>query len=479
MDWSDARERFLFLATALDGSGGFRPRVRTTLVDAPDGQTREVPELVGPCYLDRYPRESAEKLAGRAKVAQYINHLDRAVGRFTSFLGRRRPLRSGVDGPLMRLLVQDADMRGSPLDQFWASFDREAKARGSMLLVVDMAKATDTQREDGAPAVQSLGDQIRLRAVPYLRAVPPEFVKSFTLDEETGAFESISLSWSVERSGRVVNITRTWDAQGWQEHVDGELTDAAPHPFGVCPVLAFTEDGSAFPRVGLYAQIADISRRLFNARSERDELLRSQTFSLLTYPVPAEAWPTWEQNRDKITATIGTHSMLVHMGDTPAFIAPPNGPIEAYGAAIAELEEQIRVLSHADSTADGTSPAESGLARRQRFEALNAELTSFAGQMQALEMRAWALFARGLGIANTAACEWPSDFNLADISAELEILELMQTTGFPPQVLQAKRRAIVSIEFDAADEKTKADVLAAVDEQAQEGALPAPQPIGA
>lgn len=474
MDWSTARERFLFLATALEGTGGFRPSGRTTLAATPDGQQRESFELIGPCYLDRYPRESSEKLAGRAKVAQYINHLDRAVGRFTSFLGRRRPFRDGVDGPLMRLLVSNADMRGSPLDQFWASFAREAKARGSMLLVVDMAKASDPMRDDGTPAVQSLADQVRMRAVPYLRAVPPEYVKAFSIDEESGAFEAITLSWSVERGGRIVNITRSWDAQGWQEHVDGELTEASPHPFGVCPVLAFTESGGTFPRVGRYAQIADISRRLFNARSERDELLRSQTFSLLTYPVPAEAWPTWEQNRDKITATIGTHSMLVHMGDTPAFIAPPNGPIEAYGAAIAELEEQIRVLSHADSTADGTSPAESGLARRQRFEALNADLTAFAGQMQALEMRVWALFARGLGITNTAACEWPSDFNLADISAELDILDQMQVTGFPPRVLQAKRRSIVAIEFDAADERTKADVLAAVDEQTQEAAIQPP-----
>jgi hypothetical protein len=474
MDWSTARDRFLFLATALDGLGGFRPTVRSAIEVMTDGKTREVPELFGPCYLDRYPRESAEKLAGRAKVAQYINHLDRAVGRFTSFLGRRRPLRAGVDGPLMRLLVQDADMRGSPLDRFWSSFAREAKARGSMLLVIDMARSADGQRDDGGPAVQSLGDQIRLRAVPYLRAVPPEYVTSYSIDSETGAFEAVSLSWTEDRASQRVTITRSWDAQGWQEHVDGELTDADTHPFGVCPVIAFTEDGGVFPRVGRYAQIADISRRLFNARSERDELLRSQTFSLLTYPVSPEAWSTWEQNRDSITATIGTHSMLVHMAGgqsgQPSFIAPPNGPIEAYGAAIAELEEQIRVLSHADSTADGTSPAESGLARRQRFEALNADLTHFASQMQALEMRVWALFARGLGIANTAAVEWPSDFNLADISAELDILDQMQVTGFPPIVLQAKRRAIAAIEFDAADEKTKAAVMAAVDEQTQESA---------
>ena len=72
MDWSTARDRFLFLATALDGIGGFRPTVRSAIEVMADGKTREVPELFGPCYLDRYPRESAEKLAGRAKVAQYI-----------------------------------------------------------------------------------------------------------------------------------------------------------------------------------------------------------------------------------------------------------------------------------------------------------------------------------------------------------------------------------------------------------------------
>jgi hypothetical protein len=68
--------------------------------------------------------------------------------------------------------------------------------------------------------------------------------------------------------------------------------------------------------------------------------------------------------------------------------------------------------------------------------------------------------------------EWPSDFNLVDTQAELDILLSMQTTGFPPAVLAAKRATVVGAEFDGADEDTKAALLAAIDEQAQE---PAPQ----
>ena len=52
------------------------------------------------------------------------------------------------------------------------------------------------------------------------------------------------------------------------------------------------------------------------------------------------------------------------------------------------------------------------------------------------------------------------------MASELDILSLMQATGFPPAALAAKRQAIAACEFDNADDKTKVAITNAIDEQA-------------
>jgi hypothetical protein len=226
-----------------------------------------------------------------------------------------------------------------------------------------------------------------------------------------------------------------------------------------------TEDGGTFPCLGRFVQIADLSRDLFNARSELREILRAQTFSLLTLQVPDEAASQFDAS--KTAATIGTHSILIHSGITPAFIAPDAGPAQTYGAAIDALQQAIARVSM-DDAIHGSAQAESGLARKLRFDALNAAINRFAQNLGALESRMWTLFHRALGTENRVLTTWPTDFNLVDTLAELDILLSMQSTGFPPAVLAAKRASIVGAEFDASDDATKTALLAAIDEQAQE-----------
>ena len=371
-----------------------------------------------------------------------------------------------MENPLVKLLLDDADLRGNSLDTFLSAFALQAKARGSMLLLVDLAR-------DSSPLL-SLLDQVQRRRVPYLRAIAPELVDEFDVDDETGLLERVRIKAIEIVGGKAVEVDREWTHEGWSVRRDGTVVAEGTHPFGQCPALAFTESGDPFPVVGKYSQVADLSRRIFNARSELDEILRSQTFSLLTLQVPPEA-------DDKAvagaTAAIGTHSMLVHRGTTaPSFIAPDSGPAQTYLAVIDQLQASIRRVTMEESTSDASSAAESGVARRMRFEALNADLAVFASRMQQLERRMWALFHRALGTTPRNTVEWPSDFNLLDTQAELDILLSMQSTGFPPLVQAAKRKAIAGAEFDAADEETKAAVMAAIDEQAQEAPAGAPLP---
>lgn len=467
MDWSTARARFRFLTSAFDGTGGFAPKV--TWNTTTEGVTTAT--LHGASELVRYPRESDAKYAARNAVAKYENHLRSACKRYVGFLARRRPQREGADSPLVQLMVENADLRGNSLNSFLAGFALQAKARGSLLLVID--------KPEGAPAT-SLADQIQRRRVPYVRMALPETVVSYRTDPESGLFLAITLAsrewWAVDgQPEEQIDVERDYTPTTWTIRKAGsdKVLKEGEHAFGACPVLAFTESGADFPQVGEFAQIADLSQRLFNARSEKDELLRSQTFSLLCLNVPPENSEAFEAVKDKVLATIGTHSLLIYSGSDPLFISPDAGPAETYTKDIEALQASIRRISMEEST-ENSAQAESGVARRLRFESLNSDLAGFAQQMQQLEVRMWALFDNALGTTHGVTSAWPTDFNLADVLAELDILLSMQTTGFPPLVLNAKRKAVVATEFDTAPDKDKAAMDAAIDEMEQQAQEPDP-----
>ena len=460
MNLAAAKRRYAFLAEAMEGAGGFAP----TVTYQPIGGIDKPASVWGKCHLVPYPRESAEKFAARDACAVYENHLLKVVGRFVSYLSRKRPVRTDADSPLVTLLLNDADDCGNALDVFWHKFTTQAKARGSMLLLIDMPAGQD--------GVQTMADVLSgpVRAVPYLAAIEPERVVDYALTER-GLFASIGISDTIELNGKAVDVVRRWTAQSWEVWKGEELLFSGEHPFGQCPVLAFTENGMQFPQVGKYSQVADLSLRLFNANSELDEILRSQTFSLLTLQLPESGGSQAEI--EAATATIGTHSLLTHKGDTPAFIAPDSGPAQIYLARIDAMQKTISKIAM-DSATDGSGGVESGEARRMRFEALNADLASFAALMQDLEQRMWALFLRAMGLEQEIGVQWPSDFNLADITAQLDTLALMQSTGFPEPVLTQQRRSIAIAHFDGAPPEVLADIQAALDEAAQSNTVAAP-----
>ncbi len=149
----------------------------------------------------------------------------------------------------------------------------EAKARGSMLLLVDMpAQGMETER-----------------TWPALTAIPPERITKFTRTA-TGALASVAFSDTQRVDGEDVTVERIYDTEGWRVLAGEKVLEQGQHTLGACPILAFTESG-LFPNEGEFATLADLSKRLYNLRSELDEILRAQTFSLLTYKVPEARYP--------------------------------------------------------------------------------------------------------------------------------------------------------------------------------------------
>ena len=450
--------RFRFVAHALRGDGPFRPEV-TAIGDGTDVQ------LSGDSALVRYPRESALKYARRNDVAFYASPLMRACARFVGYLGAKPPQRE-LPGDLYKPIADDVDGKGSAIDVFWSQFMVDAKARGTMLLQVDMPASPGENR----------AQQIAERRVPVWISIAPESVTDYKIGDD-GKFDFVEYGGTFDKpDGSQVPCTWRFDREAWSAIDDKKnVLDQGVHPLKECPVLIFTEAGD-FPSFGPFASIADIARRLFNAESELDEILRAQTFSLLTMQVPDAATDTEKLGAAKVVGeTIGTANLMVHTGSTPAFIAPPDGPARVYLDRIKGLHQLIAEVGLDVGT---VNERESGLAMRMRFAAINAELAGFAGRMEDLERRAWDLSRRWLSMQGAPAVQWTRDYNLADIEQELRILAEMQAAGMPAAVIAEQQRRIVAVQFGGLEQDRAAQINQAIDERESEPRPTTPQPVG-
>lgn len=415
--------RFLFLAHALNGDGGFR-----------DGT-----------YLVQYPRESTDKFLRRKAIAWYANALRPACQRFVGYLGKRPPQRQ-ITQPILQAFLDECDWQENSLDVFWNGFMVEAKARGTMLLLADMPAANANTE----------------RTWPALVPIVPERIRRYTLSA-TGALASVTFSDVATVGDAAVITERTYDETGWKVVAGDKILEQGTHGLGVCPVLAFTESGT-FPREGEFTTIADLSKRLYNLRSELDEILRAQTFSLLTYKVPADRYPL---ELGEVAQSIGTHNLLQTFPEGADFIAPPEGPARVYLDVIDQVEGLIRQAALIVDIPDAKAN-ESGVALQLRFQALNASLVHFARRMEDFERRLWELVGLWLGLEPNVSVNWGQDFSIADLTTEIAIAQNMAALNAPPAYQAAKLKQLIQLDLGTLPDDELNTILRQADEIQQE-----------
>lgn len=432
--------RFEFIRDALEGTGGFKPGVE---FDAA-GKPISVPGL---SFLTQYPRESNERFARRNHVAWYSSDLRSACERYVGYLSKKPPART-IESPLLKLMADDCDWRGNAIDVFWQEFAVNAKARGTMLLLVDMPRTLPgNQRE-----------QVDRRAVPYLVQIAPENVARYKLNERGRIIEIRIRDKIVQSDSRTIDVERVWTDKEWAVYQGGVKLEGEEHKLGVCPVIFFSESGR-FMSDGEFSQIADLSRVLFNRRSELDEILRSQTFSLLNYHVPPDMASSFDAA--KVSEAIGTHNMLLYHGNPPDYTAPSDGPASTYMSVIEVIEQKIRDVSMVSMPSD---VSESGVALTLKFQALNSSLSKFARRMEDLERQVWDLASRWLRAENRVQTSWAKEYGIADPAREMEVLQAMQAAQFPKEAITAKMKQVAALEFSSLQAEEMDTIINAIEQ---------------
>lgn len=99
----------------------------------------------------------------------------------------------------------------------------------------------------------------------------------------------------------------------------------------------------------------------------------------------------------------------------------------------------------------------------------------FAQRMEDLERRAFWVAQRWLGLeGEVISTQWSRDYQIADVAVSLQILEAMQSAGFPDVAIREQMHQVASIIFAAADPETAARVQESIDEMSHE---PARRPL--
>ena len=422
--------RFRFLADALNASGGFAPQKAATALVLSNSEA-----LVYPTYLVKYSRELAEKFNRRNQVAVYRNFLRSTCSRYNGYLFSKSASRA-TNSPLYKAMLEDLDMRGNAAGIFWQDFALNAKARGSMLVLVDMTtELPDNQAE-----------QVATRSVPYFLGIPPECIADCDVGDD-GKFEWIALHDEYnERPAWKVWTKTDWRIQAPGK--EGAIYDQGAHQLGECPVLIFSEQ-SEFPHYGEFSQIADLSLSWFNLVSSRDEILYGNAFPFLTYQL------TDTEQAGDLNLTMGVSNAVIYRGERPGYVSPESTALDVLERAIDRIEKAIQEIGyHIDMTAQ----AEAAAALNLRFRNLSASLTSFSQRLADFERRCWWTAAKWLNLSEIPAIEWPGDYDIADVMTEIGILQNMQASAFSAEVIAKQQERIIKMQFANIDQ-TEFDAL--------------------
>lgn len=388
--------------------------------------------------LIQYNSETVDQFSKRQEVSWYVNDLRPACMRFAGYLAKRPPLRQ-TDNPSLSVIIDDADWRGNSLEIFFNNFIVEAKARGSMLLLIDMPNA----------------EQLAERAAPFFTAIEPERLINYTINER-GALSSCEFQDAIDGQA----VTRLFDETKWQIiNNDGDTVASGEHGLGLCPVIAFTESG-AFPCVGEFAAIVGLSKRLINLRSELDEILRRHTFPIfnaefpILQPIDGET-PDSLQTRQAALITalkeavgnLGKDRGIISPSAV-SFVAPPDTPAQTYRDVIKDIEAKVNEIGMNVSQV-GERSAESGIALAIRFQSLNAALVSFARRMEDFERMAFYIAGLWLGVNadEIYTTSWSRDYQIADIATELSTLDALTAANFPQEIIDEQMRTVAQLLF--------------------------------
>lgn len=379
-------------------------------------------------YLSKHKRESEEDYTFRRNNAYYLNYFAPIVNALVDPIFKKNPLRDyhGSAERIIKSFSLDADAAGTNIQIFIKRAAVMAKVYGISFIVVDNARNVDSRSQQ---------EMLQRRQFPYAYVLEPDNLEEYGIDK-TGDLEYIKFKEIAHiESGTIQYRYVYFDRTSWKIWGDGIALQQGTHNLGRVPVVPLfsrmLEQKTMRPTPELLP-IARTAKALYNHCSWLGEILRNQTFPLLTIP-----------SLDAKDLVIGTNNALGYNPDyshEPNFIAPPSDPATILQNQIASLVQEMYRMANLSFIISTTQNNNSGIARQWEFERTNQQLANFAAQCAHAEKAVMNLVAQWVNEDITYTVAYPDNFGIVDVTEELAqaqaVLDMGLGDGLREEVLK-------------------------------------------
>jgi hypothetical protein len=396
-EYTDKIDNLTFLQAAYFGTGGFA-----------DGT-----------YIVKYTNESTDKYDERKDIAYYPNYVKSIVNTYGGHLYKQEPVRDEKGNEILETFISKTNLKGNKnMDSIMKDAFQLSMALGYCYVFVD---SPDT-------LVETAASEKELDIRPYAYIISPISVTNWGLDNK-GNFEWILIKETYVENQETpfqdnpdtIERYRYWDKKEWAVYdiLESEVVLIASntHTLGRIPIVPvyFEEIPGEIVGVSGVEEIARLNKRLYNLLSELDDILRKQTFAILTY-----------QGNLPDELGLDTDRAMTYDQERPAFIAPPSVATDAYRQTIDAITGEIfRIakLDHQGVTA--TTKDKSGIALIVEFEKTEEALQSGAKQMKQVEYNIYELVLLWAGkavkdIKDEITVEYADSYGIKDYSTLID-----------------------------------------------------------
>lgn len=399
-------------------------------------------------YLQKYSRETESKFKVRQEIAYYINYVKPVVDRFNGYLFKKKPNRY-TQNELIKNIFDNIDLENNSIDSFIQRLFKTAFLFGNAFVLIDMPNDLK----------ENLEEQKKARALPYFKALSPLNLYDFSF--KNGRLEWIIFEFDIEIKEPFKKATMQKRFYFWSDEVFeirdkfGNILERKELNLNICPVIPLYF-GSEFLSDTMTYEIAQISKRIYNARSELDEILRGQTFSILAYHVPSN-----ENTPNELK--ISVDNALLYNGNEPKFISPSQDSANTYFTHISNLENMIDKIS-LNPVNLSTKSDDTGIALKYKFENLNSHLNALSNILEDYERKLFEVVFKYLGLEYDFNVSYPNDFQISDLSSDIINASALKDFGMPKSWERAKKKELARADLNSLDDDKIFEIFQEINE---------------
>lgn len=425
--------------------------------------------------LFQHPKERHEDYQSRLDMAYYYNFCAPIIDIYTDHLFKQ-PISEDFGS-----IENDVNERRENIDNKGGSIGEFRKELADLCQIYGHSfVVTDSPQYKGS--VITKADIIDNNLLPYFTLHHPQNILNWALDEFGAPY------WVLIREILDMNIDpfnynkeklsnsfyRLWTREEWILY-DGDYNEIerGSHGLGVVPITCVFDKQSKkvrnFLGISAIADIAFITRDIFNSCSELKQILRDQTFSFLALQGNSSEY-------DELT--VGTSKALLYpeTRNAPQYISPPSANAEVYFKHIDRQVSKIFQLAKLEGGSvqapDQSATMQSGVSKAWDFNQTNSSLSKKAGNLEDGETKLWQTFARWNGGEFDGSVEYPHEFDVNSLNEDIDQAEKMMRLQLGTEFNKEVKKAIMKKKFPRMDEdemNTMVDAMVTNEDKTTQG----------